>query len=49
MQILVYETPVETQYDLVVRIAVAVGNIRRVPGIYQTVQNKITRRVQNRQ
>jgi hypothetical protein len=32
MQSLVYETPVETQDDLVARIAVAAGTIREMPG-----------------
>jgi hypothetical protein len=34
----------ETQCDIVARIAVAAGNIRQVPRIFQTVQNNIARR-----
>jgi hypothetical protein len=33
MQSLVYETPVETQHDLVARIAVAAGTILNMLGI----------------
>jgi hypothetical protein len=44
MQSLVYETPMETLYDTVARIGVAAGNIRQVPQIFQTVQNKIAKR-----
>jgi hypothetical protein len=33
MQSLVYETPVETQHDLVARTAVATGTIRELRGI----------------
>jgi hypothetical protein len=41
---LVYDSPVKIQCDIVARIAVAAGNIRQVPGIFQTVQNNIARR-----
>jgi hypothetical protein len=44
MQSLVYETPVETQHDLMARIAVAAGTIREMLGIFQRVQRNITRR-----
>jgi hypothetical protein len=44
MQSPVYETPVETQYDLVARIAVAAGTIREMAGIFQRVQNNIAKR-----
>jgi hypothetical protein len=40
---LVYGTPVETQHDLVARIAVAAGNIREKPGIFQRVQHNMAR------
>jgi hypothetical protein len=43
MQSLVYETPVETQHDLVARIAVAAGTIREMPEIFQRVQHNIAR------
>jgi hypothetical protein len=43
MQSLVYETPVETQHDLVARIAVAAGTIREMPGTLQRVQHNIAR------
>jgi hypothetical protein len=43
MQSLMYETPVETQHDLVVRTAVAAGTIREMPGIFQRVQHNIAR------
>jgi hypothetical protein len=38
MQSQMYETPVETQHDLVARIAVAAGTIREMLGIFQRVQ-----------
>jgi hypothetical protein len=38
------ETPVETQHDLVARIAVATGTIRKTPEIFQTVQYNMVRR-----
>jgi hypothetical protein len=44
MQGLEYETPVETQHDLVARIAVAAATIREMPGIFQTIQHNIARR-----
>jgi hypothetical protein len=37
MRSLVYETPAETQHDLVGRTTVAAGTIREMPGIFQTV------------
>jgi hypothetical protein len=40
----VYETSVERQHDLVARIAVAAGNIREMPGIFQRVRHIIARR-----
>jgi hypothetical protein len=44
MQGLVYETVVETQHDLVARIAVAVAaTIREMPGIFQRIQHNIAR------
>jgi hypothetical protein len=43
MQSLVYETPVETQHDLVARIVVVAGNIREMAGIFQRVQYNIAR------
>jgi hypothetical protein len=43
MQGLVYETPVETQHDLVATIAVAAATIREMPGTPQRVQHNITR------
>jgi hypothetical protein len=44
MQGLVYETPVETQRDLVTRIAVAAATIREIPGIFQRIQHNIAGR-----
>jgi hypothetical protein len=44
MQGLMYETPVETQHDLVARIAVAAATIREMPGILQRIQHNIARR-----
>jgi hypothetical protein len=44
MQSQVYETPVETQHDLVARIQVAAGTIREMPGIFQRVQHNLARR-----
>jgi hypothetical protein len=41
MQSLVYETPVETQHDLVAGIAVTAGTIRETRGIFQRVQHNI--------
>jgi hypothetical protein len=41
MQSLVYETPVETQHDIVARIAVAAGIIKEMPGIFQKVQHNM--------
>jgi hypothetical protein len=43
MQSLVYETPVETQHDLVARIAVSAGTIWEMPGIFQKEQHNIAR------
>jgi hypothetical protein len=43
MQSLVYETPVETQHDLMARIVVAVGTIWEMLGILQRVQHNIAR------
>jgi hypothetical protein len=43
MQSLVYKTPMETQHDLVARIAVAAGTIREMPGIFQRVQHNMAR------
>jgi hypothetical protein len=43
MQSLVYETPVETQHDLVARIAVATGTTWELPGIFQRVQHSKAR------
>jgi hypothetical protein len=43
MQSLVYETPMETQHDLVARTAAATGTIRDMQGIFQTVQHNIAR------
>jgi hypothetical protein len=36
MQSLVYKTPVETQHDLVARVAVAAGTVREMSGIWCT-------------
>jgi hypothetical protein len=47
MQSLVYETPVETQHDLVARTAVAVGNIQEMLGISQKSSAKHSQAVQN--
>jgi hypothetical protein len=44
MQGLVYETPVETQYDLVANIAVAAATFREMLGIFQRSQHNIARR-----
>ncbi|PNF38227.1 hypothetical protein B7P43_G12380 [Cryptotermes secundus] len=49
MKNLVYETPVETQRDLVARIAVAAGRIREMPGIFRRVQHNMAQGVQNMQ
>jgi hypothetical protein len=38
-----YESPVENQYDLVARIAVAAGAICEMLGILQRVQHNIAR------
>jgi hypothetical protein len=43
MQSLVYKSPVETEPDLVARIAVAAGTIQEMPGISQRVQHNIAR------
>jgi hypothetical protein len=43
MQSLVYKTPVETQRDLVARLAVAAGKIWEMPGIFQRVQHNMVR------
>jgi hypothetical protein len=43
MQGLVYETPVETQHDLVARIAVAAATIPEMPVTPQRIQHNITR------
>jgi hypothetical protein len=40
----VYKNPVETQHDLVAKIAVAAGTTREMPGIFQRVQYNIARR-----
>jgi hypothetical protein len=44
MQGLMYETPVETQHDLVARNAAAATTIREMPGIFQGIQHNIARR-----
>jgi hypothetical protein len=44
MQGSVYETPVETQHDLVARIAVAAATVREMAGIFQRIQHDIARR-----
>jgi hypothetical protein len=41
MQSLVYETPVDTQHELMAKIAVAAGTIREMPGIFQRVRHNI--------
>ncbi|KAJ4444343.1 hypothetical protein ANN_06135, partial [Periplaneta americana] len=43
MKILVYETPVKTQQDLVARIQVAAGVIQDMPEIFPRVRHDITR------
>jgi hypothetical protein len=43
MQSLVYETPMETQHDLVARIAAAAETIREMSGIFQRAQHNIAR------
>ena len=47
MKSLVYETPVETQQDLVARIQVAAGIIRDMPGIFPRVRHHITDGAEN--
>jgi hypothetical protein len=43
MQNLVYETPVETQHELMTKIAVVAATIREMPGIFQRVRYNIVR------
>jgi hypothetical protein len=47
MQSLVYETPVETQHNLVARTTVATGINREMPAIFQRVQHNIARRAEH--
>ena len=44
MKTLIYETPVETQQDLVTRIQVIAAVIRYIPGIFQTVRHDLISR-----
>jgi hypothetical protein len=37
IQSLVYEFPVETQHNILARIAVAAGTIRKIPEIFQSL------------
>ena len=46
MKSMVYETPVESEEDLVARIAVAAGNIAEEPRLLNCVQESIQRRCQ---
>ena len=44
MKSLVYDTPVDNAEELVARIAVAAGEIRNSPGIFQNVRRSMRRR-----
>jgi hypothetical protein len=41
MQGLAYETPVETQHELMAKIAVAAATIQEMPGVFQRLQHNI--------
>ena len=44
MKNLVYATPIESDEDLVARIAVAAGTVREMPGIFERVRQEMLRR-----
>ena len=44
MKSLIYETPVESEEDLVARIAAAAGDIAEKPGVFGDVRNSLRRR-----
>ena len=44
MKTLVYETPVDNAEELVSRFAVAAGEIRDTPGLFQNIRNSMRRR-----
>jgi hypothetical protein len=47
MKSLVYDTPVESEEELVARIAVASGDIAAMPGIFERVRQSCARRCRN--
>ena len=44
MKSLVYETPVNSEEELVARIAVAAGDISATPGVFQRVRQSLQHR-----
>jgi hypothetical protein len=46
MKSLVYATPVQSEEDLVARIAVASGDISEMPGLFHNIRQSLTRRYQ---
>ncbi|GBM14755.1 hypothetical protein AVEN_72022-1 [Araneus ventricosus] len=46
LESIVYETPVDSDEDLVARISVAAASVRKIPGIYECVRQSLHRRCQ---
>jgi hypothetical protein len=44
MKALVYETPVDSEEDLVARIAVASGDIAEIPNVFESVKHSLQKR-----